>query len=112
AALVAVAGVAGALAAHRPVFLVGAAVASLVAAVFAARPDLGVLLVLTVRPTLDLWAGGSAAPGAHRFHVAAALAVMVIGLGGGYLLEQRSDVVRAPALRAFLVFAGIAALSI
>src|SRR5262249_14748491 len=79
---------------------------------FAARPDLGVLLVLTVRPTLDLWAGGAAGPGAHRFNIASALALMVIVLGGSYLLEQHSDVVRAPALRGFLVFAGIAAPSI
>src|SRR5919202_5580075 len=89
------------------------ALCSAIVTVLAVSPRLGVLLALLVRPTLDLWAEHTLASVAGlALNPASVLAVLIIAVGGCYLLERHRDARSAPALVPFLVFALIASLGI
>src|SRR5919202_3794657 len=90
-----------------------AALCSAIVTVFAVSPRAGVLLALLVRPTLDLWAEHSlASAGGLALNPASVLAVLIIAVGGPYLIERWREVRRAPAFLPFHVFALIASIGI
>jgi putative inorganic carbon (HCO3(-)) transporter len=93
--------------------LLGAAACVALLALFAVRPLAGLAVVLVARPSLDLWADRPLATVADLpLNAAAALALVLIAVGGSLLVERWSEVRRAPAFIPFLVFTMIAALSI
>jgi O-antigen ligase len=91
-----------------------AAGATLLATIFALRADVGLILIVLARPSLDVWASESiaSASGWVRLNIASLLALTLIVVGGAFVIERWEYLRDSPALPPFLVFAGIAGLSV
>lgn len=90
-----------------------AAVCTAIATTFAVRPEVGLFFFVLARPVLDVWADRPLATiGGLQLNAASLMALMLIAVGGAYIVERWAVCQRAPALRPFLVFAGLAAVGI
>jgi putative inorganic carbon (hco3(-)) transporter len=84
------------------------ALCTALAAVFAIRPDVGIMTVLLVRPSLDLFQDRQFAHvGSIALNPASTLAVLVIAVGGAFVIERWHDVRPAPAVLPFMAFAAV-----
>jgi O-antigen ligase len=80
---------------------------------FAWRLDVGVLLLVLARPSLDLFAERSLASVAGlQLNPASVLAVLVIAIGVPYMVERWRELRHAAAIRPYLLFAAVAAVGI
>jgi O-antigen ligase len=69
--------------------------------------------VVLIRPSLDLWADRNVASvGGAQLNPASILAVLTIAVGVPYMIERWPELRRAVAIRAYLVFAAIAAIGV
>jgi putative inorganic carbon (HCO3(-)) transporter len=90
-----------------------AAGCTLLATTFTVRPDVGLMILVLARPSLDLWADRSLATVAGlRVNVASLTAVTLILVGGAYMAERWGIVRRSPVIVPFFLFVTIAAVSI
>jgi O-antigen ligase len=77
--------------------------------VFAWRLEAGVLLLVAVRPSLDLFADRTLASyHGVTLNPASVFAVLVIAVGAPYMVERWRQLRRAPSILPYLTFAGIA----
>jgi putative inorganic carbon (HCO3(-)) transporter len=84
------------------------ALCTVLAGTLAIRPDIGIMAVLLARPSLDVFQNRQFADvGSIGLNPASALAVLVIVVGGAYVIERWRDVRSAPAIWPFLAFATI-----
>jgi len=81
---------------------------------FLVAPVWGLAAILAARPSLDAWANSSVVsiPGHRGLNAGSLMALVVIVVGGAYLLEHLSALRRAPCAWPFLAFAGLASLSV
>jgi putative inorganic carbon (hco3(-)) transporter len=80
---------------------------------FAWRLDVGVLLLVLARPSLDLFAERSLASVAGlELNPASVLAVLVIAIGVPYMIERWRELRHAAAVGPYLAFAAVAAVGI
>jgi O-antigen ligase len=90
-----------------------AAACILFAAMFAIRPALGIYAIVIARPSMDLWADKSLAHvGSVALNPASALALVFIAIGGAYVVENWSDVRKAPSTVPYIGLAVMAVLSV
>jgi O-antigen ligase len=101
------------LATGRPELLLGGGVCLALPLLMAQRLEVGLLLVVLVRPSLDVFAEDKVAS-IHGLSLnpASVLALLVIAMGIPYIGERWRFVRGAPAIRPYLLFAVIAACSI
>jgi O-antigen ligase len=80
---------------------------------FAWRLEAGVLLLILIRPSLDVFADRNLAS-VHgvKLNPADVLGVLTITLAVPYMIERRHDLRRAPAILPYLLFAAIALVGI
>lgn len=106
--------VGAALATGSGLMFLAAAVSVALITVFLARPLWGIAAVVAIRPTLDAWANTNliGVPGHRGLNAGALMALVIIAVGAAYLAERSALLRRAPSIRAFAVFAFLAALSI
>jgi putative inorganic carbon (HCO3(-)) transporter len=89
-----------------------AAGCTLLATTFAVRPDVGLMILVLTRPSLDLWADRSLATVVGlRVNVASLTAVTLILVGGVYMAERWGTVRRSPVILPFVLFVAIAGVS-
>ena len=105
----AVAGYGIGLASGRSELLLAAGLVVAVPLVFAWRLEAGVLLLVLVRPSLDLFADRTLASyHGVTLNPASVFAVLVIAVGAPYMIERWRLLRRAPSIFPYLTFAGIA----
>jgi O-antigen ligase len=82
--------------------------------VFLVRPLLGLCVVVAVRPALDRWSNTTLFPVKAHLPVnpGTLVAILVVTVGGVYLLENWALLRRAPTIRAFAALVVLALLSI
>jgi putative inorganic carbon (HCO3(-)) transporter len=113
AGLVAAASLSGALISGEGTAFWAAGAATLGAAVFAVRPDVGLVLVILARPVLDVWSNRPViTTEGFRPNIASLMAVTLIVVGGAYVIERWSVARQSPAFLPFIAFASIAAVGI
>lgn len=89
------------------------ALCTLLVGVFALRPDLGIMGVLLARPSLDVFHDRQFASLASlNLNPASALGVLLVVVGGAFVIERWRHVQAAPAIWPFLAFATIALIGI
>ena len=98
---------------QRALLLLAAGLSLALPLLFAWRLEAGVLVVVLVRPSLDLFAERTLAS-FHGFQLnpASVLAVLLIAIGVPYMVERAHALRRAPSVYPYLAFAAIAAISI
>src|SRR6478609_6186360 len=110
---VAVAGYGIGLASGRSELLLAAGLVVAVPLVFAWRLEAGVLLLVLVRPSLDLFADRTLASyHGVALNPASVFAVLVIAVGTPYMIERWRLLRRAPSIYPYLLFAGIAVIGV
>jgi putative inorganic carbon (HCO3(-)) transporter len=113
AGLVAAASLSAALVSGEGTAFWAAGAATLGAAVFAVRPDVGLVLVILARPVLDVWSNRPViTTEGFRPNIASLMAVTLIVVGGAYVIERWSVARQSPAFLPFIAFAFIAAVGI
>src|SRR5437764_2701939 len=106
---VAVAGYGIGLASGRSELLLAAGLVVAVPLVLAWRLEAGVLLLVLVRPSLDLFADRTLASyHGVALNPASVFAVLVIAVGTPYMIERWRLLRRAPSIYPYLLFAGLA----
>jgi O-antigen ligase len=112
--MVSVAVLAAAFAARSPELLVAAGGVVTVCAVFVLRPLWGLMLILALRPLLDVWSNAQLASvsGLRSLNVGALMALLALTMITAFVIEQWRIVRSAPARRPMLVFLVLAALSV
>ena len=109
----AVAGYGIGLASGRSELLLAAGLGLAVPLVFAWRLEAGVLLLVLVRPSLDLFADRTLASyHGVTLNPASVFAVLVIAVGAPYMVERWRELRRAPSILPYLTFAGIAMIGV
>ena len=109
----AVAGYGVGLASGRSELLLAAGLVVAVPLVFAWRLEGGVLLLVLVRPSLDLFADRTLASyHGVALNPASVFAVLVIAVGTPYMIERWRLLRRAPSIYPYLLFAGIAMIGV
>jgi O-antigen ligase len=99
---------AAALASTSQAMLWTSALCTVLATLFAIRPDIGIMTVLLVRPSLDLFQDRQFAHvGSIGLNPASTLAVLLIVLGGAFVIERWGEVRSAPAVLPFMAFATV-----
>src|SRR6476469_2127777 len=105
---VAVAGYGIGLASGRSELLLAAGLTVAVPLVFAWRLEAGVLLLVLVRPSLDVFADRTLA----SYHGVTLNPASVFAVGAPYMIERWRLLRRAPSIVPYLAFAGIALLGV
>ena len=85
-----------------------------VCAAFVLRPLWGLMLMLALRPLMDVWANTSLAAvhGLRSLNVSSLMAVVCLVVVGAFVVEQWRDIKHAPSTRPLLLFLFLAALSV
>ena len=109
----AVAGYGIGLASGRSELLLSAGLVVAVPLLFAWRLEAGVLLLVAVRPSLDVFADRTLASyHGITLNPASVFAVLVIAVGAPYMVERWRQLRRAPSILPYLTFAGIAVIGV
>jgi O-antigen ligase len=102
-----------AVASGRASLLIAGGLAMAIPLIFAVRLEAGVLLIILLRPMLDVFADRTlASVGGLKLNPASVLAVLVIAIGVPYMVERAAELRRAPSIVPYLGFAAIAAVGI
>ena len=109
AAAIAVGVYAMAIASGRAEVLLAGGIALAVPLAFLWNLEAGILAVVVLRPSLDLFADSSAGSyGGHALNAASLIELMVIGVGIAILAERGAVAFTSPSLLAYLLFASVA----
>ncbi|MDX6592491.1 MAG: hypothetical protein QOJ13_1687 [Gaiellales bacterium] len=102
-----------ALAKGRTDLLLAGGIGLTVPLIFAWRLEAGVLAMVVARPSLDLFADNSLGTVVGReLNPASVVAMLVIAVAVPYMIEHRKELSRAPSIKPYLAFAGIAAIGV
>lgn len=102
-----------ALAARSSELLIVGGIGLVLPLVFAWRLELGVLIIVVARPSLDVFADRSlASVGGIKLNPASVLALLIIAIGVPHMVERWHQLRRAPSIRPYLLFAVWAAVGI
>jgi O-antigen ligase len=106
--------VAAALVSRNPHMLMASAGVISVCAAFVLRPLWGLMLMLALRPLMDVWANTSLAgvSGLRSLNVSSLMAVVGLVVVGAFVVEQWRDVKHAPSTRPLVVFLFLAGVSV
>jgi O-antigen ligase len=97
----------------HPRAFVGTAVLIGLTALFVVRPLYGTLAVLLIHQTVDLWADGQLETvGGLKFNMSTGLVLLIVVVGGAYLLENWQQVRTAPSIWPFIALVLIATISL
>jgi O-antigen ligase len=104
--------IAAVISAQPRAFMATALLVALVA-VFLIRPLYGVLAVLLIHQSVDLWADGQLETiGGLKFNLSTGLVLLIVVVGGAYLVENWSQVRSAPSIWPFVALTLIATISL
>ena len=104
--------IAAVISAQPRAFLATALLVALTA-VFLIRPLYGVLAVLLIHQSVDLWADGQLETiGGLKFNLSTGLVLLIVVVGGAYLVENWSQVRSAPSIWPFVALTLIAVISL
>jgi O-antigen ligase len=82
-------------------------------ALFVVRPVAGVVGVLVIFQSADLWADGRlVAVGGLKYNLSTGITIMLVTVGGAYLGENWREVRRAPSIWPFIALTAVAAVSL
>jgi len=82
-------------------------------ALFVVRPVSGLVGVLLIFQSADLWADGRLVTvGGLKYNLSTGITIMLLVVGGAYLIENWREVRRAPSVWPFIVLTAVAAVSL